>query len=135
VLASALGGTPATTWVALASAEGLRSQDPRDRGPRHTMTQIPKRSLHPCIAPPRVFRRHPENELANLALHAWSAGSPLPAGPLLRDQFAMPAEDRVRCHKSRDVVKRSSADLVSEHSQPPTLVVGESDTTTAQLRL
>jgi hypothetical protein len=99
------------------------------------MTQISKRSLHPCIAPPRVFRRHPENELANLALHARAAGSPFPAGPLLRDQFAMPAKDRVRCHKSRDVAKRSSADLVSEHSQPPKLIVGQSDATTAQLRL
>jgi catechol 2,3-dioxygenase-like lactoylglutathione lyase family enzyme len=39
----------------------------------------------------------------------------------------MPAQDRVRCHKSRDVAKRSSADLVSEHSQPPTLIVGQSD--------
>src|SRR4030095_2888103 len=38
-------------------------QDLRDRRPRQTMTQIPNRSLHPCIAPPRVFRRHPQNEL------------------------------------------------------------------------
>ena len=99
------------------------------------MTQIPKRSLNPRIAPPRVLRRHAENELANLAMHARSAGPPFPPGPLLRDQFAMPAEDRVRCHKSREGAKRSSADLVSEHSQTPTLIVGQSDATTAHLRL
>ena len=29
----------------------------------------------------------------------------------------------------------SSADLVSEHSQPPTLIVGQSDAMAAQLRL
>ena len=80
------------------------------------MTQISKRSLNPRIAPPGVLRRHAENELANLAMHARSAGPSFPPGPLLRDQFTVPAEDRVRCHKSRDVVKGSSADLVSEHS-------------------
>ena len=99
------------------------------------MTQIPKRSLNPRIAPPRVLRRHAENELANLAMHARSAGPPSPPGPLLRDQLTMPAQDRVRCRQSRDVPQGSSADLVSEHSQPPTLIVGQSDATTAQLRL
>jgi hypothetical protein len=34
------------------------------------MTQIPKRSLNACIAPPGVLRHHAENELTNLALHA-----------------------------------------------------------------
>jgi hypothetical protein len=91
------------------------------------MTQIPKRPLNPRIAPPRVLRRHAENELANLAMHARSAGPPSPPGPLLRDQFTMPAQDRVRCRQSRDVPQGSSADLVSEHSQPPTLIVGQSD--------
>jgi hypothetical protein len=99
------------------------------------MTQIPKRSLNPRIAPPRVLRRHAENELANLAMHARSAGPPSPPGPLLRDQLTMPAQDRVRCRQSRDVPQGSSADLVSEHSQPPTLIVGQSDAMAAQLRL
>ena len=56
-------------------------------------------------------------------------------GSLLRAKFAMPAEDRVRCHKSRDVVKGSSADLLSQHRQPPPLIVCQSDATAAQLRL
>jgi hypothetical protein len=47
----------------------------------------------------------------------------------------MPAEDRVRCHKSRDVAKGSSADLLSQHRQPPPLIVGQLDATAAQLRL
>jgi hypothetical protein len=46
----------------------------------------------------------------------------------------MPAQDRVRCRQSRDVPQGSSADLVSEHSQPPTLIVRQSDAMTAQLR-
>src|SRR4030095_11739714 len=71
-------------------------QDLRDRRPRHPMTQIPKRSLHPCIAPPRVFRRHPENELANLASHARSARSWFPAGPLLRAPVAMHSRHAAR---------------------------------------
>jgi len=65
--------------------------------------------------------------MANLAMHARSAGPPSPPGPLLRDQLTMPAQDRVRCRQSRDVPQGSSADLVSEHSQPPTLIVGQSD--------
>ena len=46
----------------------------------------------------------------------------------------MPAEDRVRCHKRRDVAKGSPADLVSERTESPTLIIGQSDPTTAQLR-
>jgi hypothetical protein len=33
------------------------------------------------------------------------------------------------------VAKCVSADLVSQHCQPPTLIVGQPDATTAQLRL
>jgi hypothetical protein len=47
----------------------------------------------------------------------------------------MPAEDRVRRDKSRDVAKCGSADLMSEHRQPPPLIVGQADATAAQLRL
>jgi hypothetical protein len=68
-------------------------------------------------------------------MHARSAGPPFPAGPLLRDQFAMPAENRVRRDKGRDVAKGASADLVSQHRQPSTLIVGQPDATAAQLRL
>jgi hypothetical protein len=103
--------------------------------PSHPVAQIPKRSLNPRIAPPRVLRRHPENELANLALHARSAGPPFPAAPRLRDHFAMPAEDRVRCHQRRDVAKGAPADLVAEHSQSPTLIIGQSNAMAEQLRL
>jgi hypothetical protein len=99
------------------------------------MTQIPKRSLHTCIAPARILRRHAENEPPNLAMHARSARPPRPRCPLLRDQFAMPAKERVWCHKRRDVAKGSSADLVSQHSQAPTLIVGQLDAAAAQLRL
>ena len=99
------------------------------------MTQIPKRSLHTCIAPARILRRHAENEPANLAMHARSARPPRPRCPLLRDQFAMPAKERVWCHKRRDVAKGSSADLVSQHSQAPTLIVGQLNAAAAQLRL
>src|SRR5262245_53164054 len=77
---------------------------------------------------PRMFvRRAP--------LHARSADSPFPARPFLRDQFTMPAQDGVRCHKGRDVAKRSSADLVSGHTEPPALIIGQSNATAAQLRL
>ena len=99
------------------------------------MTQIPKRSLHTCIAPARILRRHAESEPANLAMHARSARPPRPRCPLLRDQFAMPAKERVWCHKRRDVAKGSSADLVSQHSQAPTLIVGQLNAAAAQLRL
>jgi hypothetical protein len=100
-------------------------------------TRWPRFRSAPCprIAPPRVLRRRPENELANLALHARSAGPPFPAAPRLRDQFAMPAEDRVRCHQRRDVAKGAPADLVAEHSQSPTLIIGQSNAMAEQLRL
>jgi hypothetical protein len=99
------------------------------------MTQILERSLDSRITPPRILRRHAENEPPNLAMHARSARPPRPRCPLPRDQLAMPAKERVWCHKRRDVAKGSSADLVSQYRQTPTLIVGQLDATAAQLRL
>ena len=47
----------------------------------------------------------------------------------------MPAQDRVGCHKCRDVAECSSTDAVPQDRQPPPLLVRQTDPATVQLRL
>ena len=107
--------------------------DLRDRRPSHPVAQIPKRSLSaysPTQGSPTPSGRARESRVARPVGRA-----AFPAAPRLRDQFAMPAEDRVRCHQRRDVAKGAPADLVAEHSQSPTLIIGQSNAMAEQLRL
>lgn len=54
--------------------------------------------------------------------------------PLLGNQLPVPAKDGVRRDQRRDVAEYPSAQCLTEHGQPPTLVVGQLETLPAELQ-
>ena len=135
MLANAPARMSAKTWVGVASAEDLRSSG-SSRSSFEPHGDPDSEALPGSAYNPTPDSQTPSGERARESRDARLVGRAAASRrPLLRNQFAMPAKERVWCHKRRDMAKGSSADLVSQHRQPPTLIVAQLDATAAQLRL
>ena len=96
------------------------------------MADVLERALDPRVAPRRIFRRHPHDELTDLEQDTAPAGSP-GVRPLPGDQLAMPPEQRVRRRDRGDLPQGRTANSVRSAGQPAAIVVRETQPTSTKL--
>jgi hypothetical protein len=63
-----------------------------------------------------------------------SAWSVLSARPLLRDQLAMPSENRIRRHDRGHLAQRPAPNLMSDHGETPALTIRKTEALAVELR-
>jgi hypothetical protein len=77
------------------------------------------------VAPRRVLLRHPDDECDDVRLGARATeASLLRAVVLVGDEASVPAQDRIGCHDPGNVGQAPSAENVTFHGEPASLVVG-----------
>ena len=89
------------------------------------MTEVRQRALNPRVAQRRILRRHPNHQHAQMRLMASRAATPNPIRPLPRYEFAMPTQNRVRCHECRNLRQHAATKPLSEFRETPPLTVLE----------
>lgn len=99
------------------------------------MAQILQRALDSRVSPARVLRRHADDQTPDLCLDTGSSWPPRSVGPLARDEFAMPAENRIGRHDRCDIREQPAAKAMADGGEPPTFVVAQPHPTAMQLRL
>jgi hypothetical protein len=88
------------------------------------MADVRKRTLDPRIAPRRIVRRHPYDELTDLDQHT-APPRFLGVRPLASDQLTVPPEQRVGRGDRGDLPQGRTADSVRSRGQPPAIVIDE----------
>ena len=96
------------------------------------MADVPKRALNPRVAPRRIARRHPHDELTDLQQDAAPCGSP-GIRPLSRNQLTMPPQQGVRRRDCGDLPQGRTTDAVRSGGQPTAIVVRETQPTFTKL--
>ena len=99
------------------------------------MAQVLRCALNPRIAPRRILCRHPNHERSKVSLQASTARTSASVGPLARDQFTVPAQNRIWRDDRRHLREQPAPQSVSQLAQPPPLVVGEAQPPTSKPRL
>jgi hypothetical protein len=69
-------------------------EDPADRRGADAVAELEQLALDSLVSPVRVLRRHPYNQRGEHAVDRWATRPRV--GPLLANEAAMPAQDRVR---------------------------------------
>src|SRR5262249_49803748 len=109
-------------------------QDVGDRATTDVVSQIGERPLNSSIAPSAVLLRHAHHQLLNLRRLPRSSGTPfLAAVVLLRDETAMPAQQRLGCDDRAQLDQYLPSQPFRLGGQPATLVVSETQSLVAQL--
>ena len=96
------------------------------------MANIRERALDPRVAPCRIVRCHPLDELTDLEQNAAPSGS-RGVRPFPGYQLPMPAQQGVRRRDRGDLPQDRTADSVCSGGQPPAIVVRETQSTSAKL--
>lgn len=99
------------------------------------MIEILQRAQEARVAPPRVLRRHPHHEPADLREYARPSGPPSRVRPFSGDELPMPPQNRVGCDERRDLRQHPTAEPLAEDGQPSPVVLRQPQTPMAQLRL
>jgi hypothetical protein len=109
-------------------------QDTLHRVPGDLMSEVGESSAYPRVSPFRVLLGHPDNEFCYLARSLWPT-PPSPGAPviLLRDQLAVPAQDRVRGGDAGESGKHFAPEPLAAHRKPLALGVGEADSLAVKL--
>lgn len=82
------------------------------------VADVPESSLNAIVAPRRIFRRKANDGIHDFLTDSWPSGFPMVAGvELLRDQFAVPAENRVWRDDGCEFQQSFSANDVSLYGQ------------------
>ena len=94
-----------------------------------------KRTLDSCVSPARVLSRHSDGQVRD-DLHDSDVarGSSL-VGPLLSDELPVPTQDGVRRDERRNICESASPDGLAADREPATLIVGQTETSAAELLL
>ena len=94
------------------------------------MANVLERALDSRVAPRRILRRHPHDELTDLYQDTTPSGSP-GVRPFSGDQLAMPPQQGIRCRG--ELPQRRTADSVRSGGQPTAIVVREMQATSTKL--
>ena len=101
-------------------------QDVGDGGICDLVIQVLECSLNPIESPRGILSGKTNNGIHNFLSDSWPTGLSFIAGiELLRHQFTMPSQDRLRGEDGGDVPQSLAADGVSLHREQATLVVVE----------
>src|SRR5258706_7186442 len=98
------------------------------------MADILQRTLDPRVAPGRILFRHPHDEPLDFGEYAATAGPTRGTRPLPRDEFPMPAQNRVGGDDRGDLPQPMTAQPMSVLGQSTTLLVGQPDPAATELR-
>ena len=110
-------------------------EDVGDRRVRYAVPQIRQRPLNPVIAPGRTLLGDPQHQLNDLRRNrGTSSGFPaIAVVPVPGNEFAMPAENRIRSHDGGQLLKHLPPEDLAFDGQPPPLVVVEQDSVLPEL--
>ena len=88
----------------------LGAQDPRDRRPADVVAQVLSRALQARVAPRRVLGRHRNDEHSEACLRVRRTASAGAIRPRARHQLAVPPQNGVGRHDSRELREQRSRD-------------------------
>jgi hypothetical protein len=114
--------------------KAVLEEDALDGVAAESVAEIAQRSSNPGVAPARVARGEPDDELpyavrtGGATRFASSSAVILPG-----DELTVPAQNRVRCHQSGDLVQHASAQYPTFRREASALVVSEPRPPLAQL--
>ena len=89
------------------------------------MAQVPQRALNAGVAPRRVLSRHPNHQRAKVCLQTSGTAAAAAIGPFACHELAVPAQNSVRRHDSRDLRQQPTTEPVSSFGEPSALAVVE----------
>src|SRR4029450_6916779 len=105
-----------------------------NRATTQVVTEIRNGTENPPVAPIPILLSHADDEVLDII------GSPRPSGAslgtaiiLLGNEFAMPGQQCIRRHKVGNVMQYSTADKFGFGCQAATLVIGKSQSPSAEL--
>jgi hypothetical protein len=99
------------------------------------MVEVLQLALDPCVAPARVFFRHPDNQFSDPLHHSGTTHPLAGIRPFRSDEPAVPRENRIGGHDRRDLAQGLSAQRLPFRRQSATLIVGETHASPARLQL
>ncbi len=96
--------------------------------------QVLECSLNPIESPRGILRSEADDGIHDDLSDSWPTGLTLATGiKLLRDEFTVPAEDRVWCNDGCQLAQSLAADGMSLHREQATLVVVEQQSLFSEL--
>ena len=112
----------------------LLLQDSSDRVPPQLVAQVLERATQSRVAPTRVLPGDPHQQADETGT---GARSPRPAVGaaivLLRHQFAVPTQDRIRRRQRGNLTKSPAPELLPQRRQSSPILIAEAETPPAEL--
>ena len=113
----------------------MRAQHTCDRRATHAVRDVLQRALNPRVAPRRILGRHSNDQSSEVCLQTRSARTRASVGPFARDQFTMPAENRVWCDDRRHLREETRPQSVPQFAKVSPLAIVETQTPSTEPRL
>jgi hypothetical protein len=112
----------------------MLGQDALDRVAAELVTEVAERPADPRVTPSRILGGEPDDEALQRGGGARSAAGALGrAVVLLRDELAIPAQDRVGRDHAGELFQDLAAEDSTLHCEPAALRIREARTSTAEL--
>jgi hypothetical protein len=108
-------------------------QDVGNGRPSNPMTDVVQGSLDSGVTPACILPCHSNGQLRDDLHDPRPTRRPSLVRPLLGDELPMPAQDRVGSDERGNFEESSTADLLSADSQPATRIIGQSESSAAEL--
>ena len=112
----------------------MLGEDALDRVAAELVPEVAERAPDPRIAPTGVLTGEPDDQALQRDACARSAATALGrAVVLLRDQLAVPAQDRVGCDQASKLFQDAAAQESTGHREPAALCIREAQASIADL--
>jgi len=109
-------------------------EDALDRVSSELVTEVAERAAEPGVAPGRVFDCELDHQAVQRSGRAGScASSSGRAVVLVRDEFAVPAQNRIGRHQAAELVQNAATEGFALRREPAALGVGEAQAPAAEL--
>jgi hypothetical protein len=102
---------------------------------RYSVIKVSQSALYSGIAPTGILLSHPDDQLPDLLHHTGPTDTLVWVSPFNGNQFAVPREDRTRCHNGGDLAQHLPSQRFSFCRQPAALGVGTTKASPAGLEL
>ena len=107
------------------SQNAMRAQHTCDRRATHAVPNVLQRALNPCVAPRRILGRHSNDQGSEVCLQTTTARTRVSVSPFARDEFTVPAENRVWCDDRRHLREQTTPQSVPQFAEASSLAVVE----------
>ena len=113
----------------------MRTQNTCDSRATDAMAHVLQRALNPRVAPRRILGRHSNDQSSEVCLQTRSARTRASVGPFARDQFTMPAENRVWCDDRRHLLEQTTPQSVPQFAEASPLPIVKTQPPSIEPRL